>query len=315
MPSGWLGLDIGGTKVAAGVVDEKGDVWGFTELPTRAEEPFSTSFAQVVTAARTVMGKAEEAGWQVRAVGAGCPGPLDPVEGVIHAPPNLPAWDGQPVRAKLEDALGLKVACDNDGNLAALAEARQGAGRGYSHLVLFTLGTGVGGGVIVEGEMLHGARGAAGELGHLVVDAGGLPCSCGGRGCLEAYASGTGLLRRTEAALSREPNGSRLVPPLSVPGIVDAVREGDRLAGQVWEETIRYLAAGVVSAVHAFNPQVVVIGGGIGAAGDILFPPLRRLVAEWGMRYLTEGVPVVPAALGRKAGVIGAGILARERWR
>ncbi|MFZ5767091.1 MAG: ROK family protein, partial [Bacillota bacterium] len=183
-----------------------------------------------------------------------------------------------------------------------------------SLVVYFTLGTGVGGAVVWDGRIFPGARGGAGELGHLIVEAGGQPCPCGGRGCLEAYASGPALVRRMQAALAAGGGASVLaaVSPLTAAAVVEAVRQGDALAARVWEETMRYLAAGVVSAVHAFNPDVVVIGGGLAAAGDLLFEPVRRLVREGGMPYLVRELEIRPAALGRDAGVVGAAALAQE---
>lgn len=319
----WLGLDVGGTKVAGAAVGEDGRVRERAELPTLAGEGFRVSSGQVIAVARQILEVARARGWRVGGVGAGFPGPLDPRAGVLHNPPNLPGWDGTDVAGLLADALGLPVAVENDANAAALGEARYGAGRGFSLVVYFTLGTGVGGGVVHRGRLFGGASGAAAELGHLVVRAGGEPCACGGRGCLEAYVSGPALVRRVRAALARGEGdavppqgvGSVLagVSPLTGEAVVEAVRRGDRVAVRVWEETMMYLAAGVVSAVHAFNPDAVVIGGGLAAAGDLIFGPLRRLVREQGMPYLVRDLQIVPAVLGRDAGVVGAAVVARDR--
>jgi glucokinase len=313
----WLGLDVGGTKVAGAAVDEGGRVRERAELPTLAGEGFHVSFGQVTAVARAILERARARGWRVGGVGAGFPGPLDPRAGVLHNPPNLPGWDGAQVAELLTDTLGLPVAVENDANAAALGEAHYGAGRGFSLMVYFTLGTGVGGGVVHEGRLFAGANGAAAELGHLVVQAGGEPCACGGRGCLEAYVSGPALARRLKTALARDgaaaSTGDGGGGALTGEAVVEAVRRGDRVAVRVWEETMAYLAAGVVSAVHAFNPDAVVIGGGLAAAGDLLFEPLCRLVRQQGMSYLVRDLQIMPAALGRDAGVVGAGIVARDR--
>lgn len=320
----WVGLDVGGTKVAGGLVDGCGQVRERVELPTRAEAGFTVSSGQVVAVARALLERARALGWSVGGVGAGFPGPVDPVAAVLHNPPNLPGWDGVRVGDLLADALGLPVAVENDANAAALGEARQGAGRGFSLVVYFTLGTGVGGGVVCGGRIFSGVRGAAAELGHLVVRAGGEPCRCGGCGCLEAYASGPALVRRLRAALAAGAGpdtpvgdaGAGDLPtegPLSAEEVVEAVRRGDPVAVRVWQETLDYLAAGVVSAVHAFNPDVVVIGGGLASVGELLFGPLRRLVRDQGMPYLVEELEIRPASLGRDAGVVGAAMLARDR--
>ncbi len=307
-----VGVDIGGTKVAAALLDGQGRMLARTKVPTRAEEGFATSLAQVVGVVTEMLSRARAQGLSVHALGVGCPGPLDPRAGVVYRPPNLPGWDEVPIRSLLEEETGMPVCVDNDGNLAALAEATFGCGRGVGHLVHFTLGTGVGGGVVAGDKIYHGKRGAAAELGHLVVEAGGRPCRCGGKGCLEAYVSGPSLVRRTEEALEAGGYSALLRPgqELTPARVTEAARAGDPLAKAIWEETIAYLAAGVVSAVHAFNPAVVVIGGGMADIGDMLFSPLRRLVEKWVMAYPGQGLRILPSCLGADAGVVGAAWLA-----
>lgn len=309
----WLGLDVGGTKVAGGLVDGAGRLWERAELPTLARQGFDVSWGQVLAVARTLLERARLRGLRVAGAGAGFPGPLEPGTAVLHHPPNLPGWDGVGVGGLLAEALGMAVAVERDANAAALAEWHLGAGSGAAVMVYFTLGTGVGGSVICDGRPFAGARGAAAELGHLVVRAGGEPCPCGGRGCLEAYASGPSLVRRLRAALGAKAAGTTADAPGDAVAALEAVRRGQPEALRVWEETMECLAAGVLSAVRAFNPDVVVIGGGLAGAGDLLFGPLERLVREGGMPYLSRDVEIRPAALGRDAGVVGAGLLARER--
>ncbi len=307
-----VGVDIGGTKVAAVLLDEHGRMLARMKVPTRAEGGFATSLAQVVSVVREMLSRARAKGLSVHALGVGCPGPLDPRAGVVYRPPNLPGWDEVPIRSLLEEETGLPVCVDNDGNLAALAEAAFGSGRGVGHLVYFTLGTGVGGGVVADDKVFYGKRGAAAELGHLVVEAGGRPCRCGGRGCLEAYVSGPSLVRRTKEALEAGAYSVYLRPEqeLTPARVTEAARAGDPLAKEIWEETIAYLAAGVVSAVHAFDPAMVVIGGGMAAIGDMLFLPLRGLVEKWVMAYPGRGLRILPSCLGTDAGVVGAAWLA-----
>jgi glucokinase len=253
----------------------------------------------------------------LEAVGIGCGGPLDPWRGIVVDALNNPGWTDIPLVARVQDELERPTHLDNDGNAAALAEHRFGAGRGVADMVYLTISTGVGGGLILDDRLYHGANGNAGELGHISVRvSGGRGCHCGSIGCIEAYCSGTNIAARFREAL--EAGGTTSAAALD-PGAVtaeqvaDAARDGDPLARAVWDETTELLGGGIVSIIHAFNPQLVVLGGGVTGSGDLLFEPVRRIVAQRTMPWLARPVRVVPAELGHRTGVLGAVAVALER--
>ncbi len=304
-----LAIDIGGTKLAAGVVREDGTQLSRGRVPTDVAKGPHAAVERLAALCKDVI--AQSGVGDVALIGIGCGGPLDPRTGVTLNPPNLPGWEDFPLVALVEKALGVKAYLDNDANAAVLGEHRFGAGRGYQHLVYVTLSTGVGGGVILDDRLYQGSNGNAAELGHIQVKYDGWPCPCGGQGCIEAFCSGTNIARR-----ARETASPRLIAlagsreAITTEHVVAAVREGDAAAVAVWDETVRVLSAGVASMINAFNPQRVIIGGGVTAAGPLLFEPLSRLALGRAMSVLAKGVDVVPAQLGDQVGVMGAAAVA-----
>lgn len=304
-----LAIDIGGTKLAAGVVGEDGTQLSKGRAPTEVEKGPHAAVERLIVLCRDVIAQAQVP--RVELAGIGCGGPLDPRTGVTLTPPNLPGWEDFPLVALVERGLGVKAYLDNDANAAVLGEHRFGAGRGFAHLVYVTLSTGIGGGVILDGRLYQGSNGNAAELGHLQVNYDGWACPCGGRGCLEAFASGTNIARRARESASPAliaMAGSR--EGITTEHVVAAVRENDAAAVRVWEETLEVLSAGVASMINAFNPQRVIIGGGVAAAGPLLFEPLSRLALARAMKPLAKGVDLVPAELGDQVGVMGAAAVA-----
>jgi len=304
-----LAIDIGGTKLAAGVISSDGSQLSRGRVPTEVAKGPDAAVSRLITLCRDVIAQAGAP--QISVIGIGCGGPLDPRAGVLLTPPNLPGFENLPLVARVREALGVETYLDNDANAAALGEHRFGAGRGYQHLVYFTVSTGVGGGVILDGRLYQGSSGNAAELGHLQVSYDGWPCACGGQGCVEAFASGTNIARRarqTASARLIELAGSR--DAITTEHVLAAVRERDAAAVKVWDDTVQVLSAGVASAINAFNPQRVIIGGGVTAAGALLFEPLSRLALARAMKTLAEGVDVVPAELGDQVGVMGAAAVA-----
>lgn len=300
-----LALDIGGTKLAAGVVDASGAIRASDRMPTHASEGPDRVIDRLIALGRSVVAQAGVAWSDLAGVGVGCGGPLDPRSGVILGPPNLPGWVNLPLADRLHAALGLPVFVENDANAAALGEHRFGAGRGVANMVYFTISTGVGGGVILDGRLYHGVNGNAAELGHMVVLHGGRRCECGRKGCLEAYASGTAIVQR-----ARE----RLGPDIeSTEAVVAAVQAGDPAAVQFWDETMAILADGVANAIHAYNPARVVLGGGVTNAGELLFEPVRRFALRSVFPVHAGVVEIVPAALGNAVGIVGAAAVALTR--
>jgi glucokinase len=313
-----LGLDIGGTKLAAGVVSADGKVVSWERAPSVAAEGPERVIARLVDLGRLSVRRAGLRMEDIGGVGVACGGPLDPETGVIINALNNPGWVNVPLKSMLEAALGRPAYVENDANAAALGEHRYGAGRGTDNLVYITVSTGIGGGLILDGELFRGENGNAGEIGHLQVAYQGRACHCGGQGCVEAYASGTNIAQRArEALVSEEP--SVLLELAGTPdritaeAVADAARRGDPVAARIWDETIEVLAAGVASTVNAFNPRLVVIGGGVTGAGDLLFEPLRRRAIARAMPPLAAVVRIVPAELGERTGVIGAAAVALTR--
>jgi glucokinase len=262
------------------------------------------------------VGEALAAAGEVRAVGFGIPSLLDFASGTSIASVHLPL-DGVPFRDLMSHRLGLPVFVDNDANLAALAEQRLGAARGLRHVVMLTIGTGIGGAVIVDGRLVRGATGAAGELGHVTIALDGPPCSCPNRGCLETLVSGPAIGREGERVAAEQPTsalGRALARGVPVTGelVTTLAHEGDLAARTVLELVGRRLGAGLVGMVNTFNPEAVVIGGGASRAGDLLLDPAREVVAARALRPSRDAVRILRAAFGEDAGVIGAAAFARE---
>ncbi|HEX8119070.1 MAG TPA: ROK family protein, partial [Pyrinomonadaceae bacterium] len=257
------GIDIGGTKIALAVADLEGRVVEKTRFPARTGERGPHEIIEeALSEIERMLGKTRSL---LTAVGVGCGGPLDRARGLILSPPNLPGWDEFPVVELVEERLGVPALLDNDANAAALGEHRHGAGQGYKHLVYITQSTGIGGGVIVRGELVHGVCDGAGEVGHMTVLPDGPECGCGGRGCLEALCSGTGIARRARELLAAgEPStlSSLNASEVTARAVAEAARAGDAVAARVWDEMIGYLAVGVGNLFNVLAPEAVIIGGG-----------------------------------------------------
>lgn len=299
------GIDLGGTKIAAGLVDHQGRVLASRTLPTDAPSGPAAAMDRIAAAVREL---AEEAGRRPQAVGVGAPGPLLLPEGRFVGTPNLPGWNGFALRDQLAGRLGLPVAVNNDANAAALAEARLGAGRGAEVMVYVTVGTGIGGGLVIGGRLFSGVNGNGVEIGHTTVDPDGPACGCGNRGCWEAVAAGPALGR-----LATE----RLGPPPGRPGgrwtareLLDAAAAGDERARAVAEEYARLLGIGLASAVNLFNPDRLVLGGGVMARYSLLAPAMEAEMRRRALPANLAAVRLVPAALGQDAGLVGAALLA-----
>ncbi len=313
-----LGLDIGGTKLAAGIVTLEGVEIAQDRTPTQVEEGPTAVIDRLIELSRSVVRQAGITMDQVIAAGVGCGGPLDPTTGIIKDPPNLPGWTDVPLVHILQEALQVPVYLENDANAGALGEHRFGAGRGVANLVYLTISTGIGGGIIINNRLYAGENGNAGEIGHMVVAYNGRPCNCGGKGCLEAYASGTSIAARArEAVASGEPSilaslaGG--VEQITAEHLEQAIHAGDPLATRLWVETTEILGVGIASVINIFNPRRVVLGGGITNVGSLLFDPVRAIALSRAMGPLAKVVEIVPAQLGGQVGVLGAAAVAMER--
>lgn len=308
-----IGIDIGGTNLVVGAVREDGTDHQFLRSePTRPEEGPDGVLDRLVRLARSVIDDTLALpGAAVLGVGVGAPGPLSTTTGVVFLTPNL-GWVDLPLRQRLADALGYPTTLDNDANCAVLGEWWRGAARGTRQALGVTIGTGVGGGVIIDGRLYHGATDCAGEFGHATLDPQGRRCKCGNYGCLEAYASGPAIaLRAVEAIQAGAPStiaelvGGQL-EAVTAQHVYDAARDGDELALEVVRDAARYLGAGIANLINIFNPEVVVVCGGVTQAGDRLFGPLRQEVTRRAFRPAVEACRIVPGELSGSAGVYGA---------
>jgi glucokinase len=306
-----IGVDAGGTKLLAGVVHAD------LTVGHRVRRLWSGGDrAEVVETMVEAVAEALSAAPEAAAVGFGIPALLDFEAGVAESSVHLPL-EGFPFRDAMEERLGVPVFVDNDANLAVLAEQRAGAARGASDVVMLTLGTGIGSGIVIGGRVFRGATGAGAEIGHMTIDHHGPPCqgTCPGRGCLEVMASGTAIGREGTDAGRRDP-ASALGRAVAQRGVLTGEEvtglalSGDDAACSVMAAVGRSLGAGIASVVNIFEPQVVVVGGGASAAGDLLLDPAREVVAQRALRPGRERVRIVPAAFGEEAGMVGAALFA-----
>ena len=306
-----LGIDIGGTKLAAGVVDADGKMLERGEVPTLAHEGPEPVLERIVGLGRDLLARAAARKEPAQRIGIGCAGPVDLKAGKVFNPPNLPGWSEVSLVRLIESALGLPAILENDANAAALGEFRYGAGRGARSLVYFTVSTGIGGGIILDGKVWHGLKYAAGEVGHMTVCPDGPACGCGNRGCLEAMASGPSIARRArEVVASGRPTRLCEIPKPTSADVVCLAQKGDAVAREVWDEAVRYLGIGVAAAITILAPERIVLGGGVTKAGDFLFEPLRAEVRRRVKLVPVESVPILPAALGPDVGILGAAAVA-----
>ncbi len=306
-----IGVDLGGTKALVGVIGDGTEVlWESREASTgRSEDELLELLVREI-------GEARAAHPFARAVGLGIPATIDRERGVAVSAVNLPITD-MPIRDAVSERTGLPVSVDNDANVAALAEYLYGAARGARNMVMLTIGTGIGGGLILNGEVYRGSTGAGAELGHTVIDVNGPPCqgNCRGRGCVETLASGTALGREGRAAAEREPDsalGKLAAAGEEIDGkaVTEAALAGDETAVAVFDLVGSHLGAALTSFANVFEPDTIVIGGGVIAAGDLLLEPARRVVRDRALVPMNR-TPVVEAEMGPDAGMIGAAALAR----
>ncbi|HEY0155562.1 MAG TPA: ROK family protein [Longimicrobium sp.] len=322
----WIvGVDLGGTNVVVGLVPiEGGEVLGLRTLPTESNRGAKFVVDRIVHMVNDAIAEVAEAHGTTRAavagVGIGSPGPLNRKTGTVINTPNL-GWRNFPLRDLISNAVKLPCSLDNDANCATYGEWWLGAGRGTQSLVGFTLGTGIGGGIVLNGEIYHGCSDVAGEIGHMTIDSNGRKCKCGNYGCLEQYASGPAIaLRATEGieagaeSMLEEMVDGRL-DEITAATVYEAAVLGDPYATEVMKDTARFLGSGVASIINILNPQMVVIAGGVTRAGDHLFVPLIAEVRRRAFRSAQECCRIVPAELPGTAGVVGAaGVFKKENY-
>jgi glucokinase len=291
-----IGIDLGGTQLRAAIVSADGAVLAHARTETAAQDGPAAVIAQMADLVGQIA-----AGHAVLGVGIGSPGPLDAEAGVVIEAPMLRGWTDVPLAELAAARLGLPVRIDNDANVAALAEWRFGAGRGLRHLVYVTVSTGIGGGVILDGKLMHGHLSLAAEIGHMMITEAPIPCLCGATGCWEALASGTALGQR-----ATETGAWGQVTARDVARLAEA---GDRTALRLLDEEARYLGIGFTNLLHLYAPEMIVVGGGVSECLPAMRPAIEAVIQRRAMPAYRD-VPVVAAALGPQAGVIGAALLA-----
>lgn len=321
MDQAFAGIDLGGTNIKYGLCGEDGSVLAFRTAPAEVGEGPDRLLQRISDCGRQLLAIASEKNLKVRHIGLGTPGTIDISTGEISGmSPNIPGWKGSRPGLHLESELSLPAYVDNDANTMMLAEYLFGAAAGSSSAIAATVGTGIGGGIIVDGKLVRGARGAAGEFGHASIVLDGLPCACGKLGCLEAYAAAANLIRMAESMAQEAKKKSSLAADLeqagnlTVEGIFEAFNEGtDPIAEMAIRKSAEYLAAGLASYVTILNPEIVVVGGGIAdAGGDRYMEFVRRGILDRTIEPCTEGLRIEKAALGNMAGFIGAAMLGEQ---
>lgn len=312
----YAGIDLGGTNIKCGIVDEEGRIIIQESVPTHSEKGF---FYVTETMTDLVIKLARETKIDVKAVGVGSPGMIDGERGVVVYSNNL-AWQKISLAAELKNRLRIPIRITNDANAAAYGEYACGEGKQYDSIVLLTLGTGVGSGIVLNGKLFEGSEGAGSELGHAVIRACGEKCACGRRGCLEQYVSATALIRQTRRAMEKDKTSALWQlcggnsANINGKTAFDGKRAGDKTALKVVGNYIRYLAEGIANIANVIRPQAVLLGGGISAEGAYLTEPLQKRVNKLMLghgRYAP--VKILAATLGNDAGLVGAAMLAKEK--
>ena len=308
-----IGIDIGGTSIKGAAVDSNGRVYEKFSLPFIKGEPGEITVRKLAETVKEYIG-AQNLDNKIVGIGIGCPGTLDVEKGVVNYSNNL-GWNELPVADLMREILPYPVRLTNDANAACLGGAKFGAGKSYETIIMLTLGTGVGGGIIINGRLFEGNQGKGGELGHTVLVVDGEPCTCGRKGCFETYASATALIRETKKAMLANKRSLmwKVSPEIELVGgkvVFEAAAKGDKSAQKVLDNYIKYLGEGILNYCNIFRPNVIVLSGGIANAGAPLFDPLNEYIKERHYGYkATPEVKVVPAELGYDSGKIGAAAL------
>lgn len=309
-----LGVDIGGTKVAVGLVDQDGMILQQGRKPMVANGTADEALEAVTGAIDSLLLQANSA---VQSIGICAPGPLDPKTGVVLNPPNLPCWRTFPLAERIADKYRVPVKVDNDANAAALAETRWGAARGFRYVFYATIGTGIGTGIVFDGAIYHGNTGSAGEGGHVTIDYQGPVCSCGKRGCIEVMAAGPAIRARARAKLNSDPKRSSAMLDLAKGNIASVTSEmvgqanasGDSLAREVLLETVELLTAWLGNIVDLLDPDVLVMGGGVAAMLKPFFDEIKKRLPGWCVNPRASDIPLLMAHYGADAGIAGGAAL------
>ena len=316
-----LGIDLGGTKILTAVADTQGKILSRDHSITPAKEGQQAVVKSIMESVGRALDQAHIAAADLTAIGIGAPGLSNSETGILFTYPNLPGWKDVPLRDIIEKELGRKAFLINDANAAAVGELYFGAGRGARNFIYITVSTGIGGGIIIDGKIYTGSSGTAGELGHMVIKDKGPVCNCGNRGCWETLASGTALAREARlmikegaaTSISKYANGD--IEKINAEAIHEAAQAGDKLANELIARTAYYLGVGLANLINIFNPEVIVIGGGLSNIGDMLLEPAFEEARHRAFTQAYQAVRFARAELGRNSGVLGAAVFALEQIR
>ena len=310
-----VGVDIGGTNVKLGLVDERGKVLLHDTFLTRDHSSKKELLDKLVEHIQLLRREAARCKLKVAGIGIGAPGPIDVERGFVYSLTNIPGWENTPLKQLLKKILKMPVFVDNDANAMAWGEYRFGAGRGSKHMIGLTLGTGLGGGIVMNGKLFHGPHYSAAEIGHMIIDVNGPLCGCGRRGCIETFVGNGYFVKDVQEHLDAGgrsilrdwvKDGRKLTPKL----VQEAAQSGDKLALGQWAKTGATLGTFLAGLVNVLNPERIVIGGGVALAGPLIFGPVRLAIRKKAFPIASRFVKVLPAVLGPDAGLIGAAALA-----
>jgi len=298
-----LGIDVGGTNVRMGLVNAKGEIAGRSGFSTKdfIRDP-GMLIRQIADVSKKLIRSQGLSKKEIKGIGIGLPGLIDPIKGIVHVLPNIPGWKDVKFKKIFQEKTGMAAFLENDVNLIALGEWRFGAGVGAENMICMTLGTGVGGGLILENRLYRGAGFAAGELGHVPINEKGPACNCGGTACMERYVGNRYLQIKAQSFFGKK---------VSLEEVERAATRGSARAVRFWRETAEHIGNGLVGVVNFLNPELIVIGGGVSNAHKYLFPTIRRIIRERSMKVQGKMVKIVKAKLGNNAGIIGAQVLVR----
>lgn len=319
-----IGVDLGGTNIVTILMNEKGKIIARDKRATEGFKGKNHVLKRISEGIESVLGLMTHDSrltTDVVGIGIGTPGLVDLEKGIVYEAPNIPDWDNVPLANSYKKRFGIPTFLENDANSAALGEWWIGAGRGTKNMICLTLGTGIGGGIIIDGKVYHGALGYAGELGHIALSFDGPKCGCGNTGCMEAYASATGIIKRTKALLKDRKNRKSIIYKLISgdlnkmnPAIItQAARKGDKLAIKIWKDTGFYLGSGIASYANIFNPEMVVLTGGMTGAGNLLFESMWETVRKRAFKGAVKNLKILPGKIPDDAGAVGAAKTAFQR--
>lgn len=307
----FIGVDLGGTNLRTALIARDGVILEKHKEPSRVSDGHGMVLQRLIESIRRQRDFCARNGHDLAAIGVGAPGVINIAQGIVVTSPNFPDWNDLPLKDELERELRVPVFIENDANAAALGEQWRGAGKGIGSMILLTLGTGVGGGIVLEGSIWHGADGMAGEIGHMTILPEGRTCGCGNTGCLEMYASARGIIQNFRDALTRD----RKPSPLSLTSqtVFEAAQRGDAAAARAMQEMGRFLGIGIANLVNIFNPEMVVIGGGVREAWPLFIEVTRAEVRKRAFAVPARRVRIVPSELGDDAGMVGAAAVALQK--